>query len=468
MSLKLYNSLVQNKVLFEPLNEREVGIYVCGPTVYDKGHLGHGRSMVAFDLIRRYLLFKGYNVKFVTNYTDIDDKMIERANLRGITVATLAEEIIQLYERDFKALNILAPTVRPLATEYIELMLQMVRKLMADDIAYEIPGDGIYFDITKHKDYGCLSKQKLSELKAGARIDVVDEKRNPQDFVLWKYEKPNEPTWSDSLGEIKAGRPGWHIECSAMTLANLGETFDIHGGGADLIFPHHECEIAQSEMFNHKQFVRYWLHNGYVRVDGEKMSKSLNNFQTLEDTFKSVDPLVVRMALITVNYRLPIDFNEELLHQAAQNLAKIRDFVVRVDNFVIKAGEDSFLDSLADYNQKLMQHLDDDLEMSKAWAVIFELIGEVNKLMLSKGLTEKEKAAILAWFSDVDRIFGCEFLALLTTDVPSEVYALLGLRQQARANSDYAESDRLREQILALGYTVLDGKDGQTLKKVLQ
>ncbi|MDP2624980.1 MAG: cysteine--tRNA ligase, partial [Candidatus Peregrinibacteria bacterium] len=329
--LHVYNTLTNQKEGFKPIQEGKVDMYLCGPTVYDNGHLGHGRSAVAFDIIRRYLeyVYREENVTFVTNYTDIDDKMINRANEEGITVKELADRIIPEYEKDYGSLGVKPPTIQTLATEYVDQMIEIVEKLIKEEYAYELE-DGVYFEVEKFKEYGKLSNQKREELQAGSRIDKNDNKRHPHDFVLWKKEKPGEPSWDSPWGK---GRPGWHIECSAMSYSNLGQPFDIHGGGQDLTFPHHECEIAQSEAAYGVQFCNVWLHNGFITVDKEKMSKSLGNFFTLKDIFKKYDPRAVRYFFLTSHYRSPIEFSDQQLEQAKNTLDRIRDFLLNLSHY---------------------------------------------------------------------------------------------------------------------------------------
>ncbi|MEK7145652.1 MAG: cysteine--tRNA ligase, partial [Patescibacteria group bacterium] len=325
--IQIYDSYSGEK---KPLNKEpgeELKIYVCGPTVYDHPHLGHGRSAVAFDLIRRFFIYSGYRVTYVSNYTDIDDKMIDRAEKEGISVSELAEKIIPEYEKDYDLLGIQTPDHSPRATEkkYIEEMISLIQKLDKKGHTYAL-ADGFYFDISSFPDYGKLSHQKLEELMAGSRVEERTDKKNHQDFVLWKLKKEGEPFWASPWGD---GRPGWHIECSAMSKVLLGETFDIHGGGLDLKFPHHEGEIAQSSGASGKALAHFWMHNGFVTVDKEKMSKSLGNFFTLKDVFKKFHPRVVRFFLISTHYRSPIEFSEELLEQAKSTLKSLDEFYLK-------------------------------------------------------------------------------------------------------------------------------------------
>ncbi|MBI2634818.1 cysteine--tRNA ligase [Candidatus Peregrinibacteria bacterium] len=299
--IQIFNTKSGKKEKFKPLKNGCAGMYVCGPTVYDSAHLGHGRSAVSFDVIRRYFVYRGYNVKFVSNYTDIDDKMINRAHEEGIEVSELAEKIVPEYERDYGALGVMKPDIQPKATEHIEEMVEIIKKLEDGGYTYVLD-DGVYFDVNKFAAYGELSGQNLENLKMGARVEVKESKRNPYDFVLWKFKKEGEPFWASPWGD---GRPGWHIECSAMSYKHLGESFDIHGGGLDLTFPHHECEVAQSiGAFGKGKFARYWIHNGFITIDNEKMSKSLGNFFTLKDIFKKYAPKAVRLMFLQKQWKL--------------------------------------------------------------------------------------------------------------------------------------------------------------------
>lgn len=463
--MKIFNSLSGKIEEFEPIVSGKIKMYVCGPTVYDKGHLGHGRSMVVFDLIRRYFLYKGFEVEFVSNFTDIDDKMIDRAKEEGVSVAELAEKIIPIYEKDFAGLNILEPSVRPLATDFVETMLMMIKKMLKEDVAYLIEDDGIYFDIAKFSEYGKLSKQRLDELQHGARIDIKDSKRGKADFVLWKFKKEGEPSWKDVDEIVPEGRPGWHIECSAMTFELLGETFDIHGGGQDLVFPHHECEIAQSEIFTGKKMANYWMHNGFVNIDGEKMSKSLNNFTTLEDTFKSFDPLIVRYLFLTTHYRAPIDFNETSLEQARSGLKRIQDFYWRVIKEGVEEesleGQNEELDAfLKEYGiEAFDRFMGDDFNVSGALSVVFEVIRFVN-LFLDRNLrlTSGQKTSILEFLSKFNDVFAV--LVFEEKEFSDEIKTLIESRKEARLIKDFVTSDFLRDQLTKLGVEVKDTNDG--------
>lgn len=433
--IQLYDSMLGKKVLFDKAPGETVRMYVCGPTVYDHAHLGHGRSAVAFDIIRRYLEFAGYTVEFVFNTTDIDDKMIKRANEEKITVADLADRIIPEYELDYSLLGVKAPTHNPKATEYIDQMIALTKKLEDKGHTYLLD-DGVYFDITTFKEYGKLSHQKLDELEAGARIEERTDKRNHQDFVLWKLKKPNEPFWSSPWGD---GRPGWHIECSAMSGELLGETFDIHGGGLDLKFPHHECEIAQSEAANGQTFSRYWMHNGYITVDKEKMSKSLNNFFTLKQIFENYHPRVVRFFLMGTHYRSPIEYNLELLDQARNTLRNLDELYLRNDD----SGE---IDQ--ELINKISERMNNDFDVAGALAAVFEW---------SKS-SPKGIRSTLNRLNELFNIFPVNFA------ITDEQKALIQEREEVRKQKDWSKADELRDQLAKEGIEVEDASEGSFIR----
>ncbi len=455
MVLNFYNDLSRKKEPFAPLKAPDVTIYVCGPTIYDYGHLGHGRSAVAFDLLHRYLKHKKFNVKFVFNYTDIEDKMINRANDEGITVKQLADRFSAIYDEDYHRLNLLPPFRNPKATEHIPDMIGIIHKLEKKGFTYVIEDDGVYYDVMKFPSYGKLSHQNLEDLKSGARVET-EGKKSPYDFVVWKFEKPGEPSWDSPWGR---GRPGWHIECSAMSAKYLGETIDIHGGGQDLIFPHHEDEIAQSEAANGKPFARFWMHNGFVNINGEKMSKSLNNFYTLRDIFKDYDPLAVRYFFISTHYRMPINFTFEALQGAKNSLERLQQAYFEVLESE-KFGDKNIL--IDHYRSELQKALDDDLNISAALAVVFEFVNEVYKN--KDQLHSENHKEVLNFFKEVDEIMGIFRHSRGT--VPEEIKALAEERELARKQKNWAKSDELREAIKALGYTVSDGKEGYKISKI--
>nr|MBA4404727.1 cysteine--tRNA ligase [Nanoarchaeum sp.] len=447
--MKLYNTLTKKQEEFQPIKKDQVTIYVCGPTIYDYGHIGHGRSAVNFDIIRRYFLYKGFKVNFVFNYTDIDDKIIDRAKKEKITTKQLTKKFEKIYDEDYKALNVLPPTHKPKPTEEINEIIDLIKSIEKQGCTYML-GDGLYFDVSKFKSYGKLSHQKINELQAGIRIKADENKKNFQDFALWKLSKADEPSWPSPWGP---GRPGWHIECSAMSSKYLGQPFDIHGGGQDLVFPHHENEIAQSESANKKQFANYWLHNGFVEVNKEKMSKSLGNFKTMRNIFEQYDPMVIRYMIISAHYRAPIDFSNDNLEQAKNALDRIREFILNA-----KESKNKIDKELLDFTKKeVLISLDNDFDTPKALATIFNFIREVNK----QG-NGKEAYDLMI---DIDKIFGLNLDKLKKDKIPEKVKELVKQREKARNDKDWAKADKLRDTIKELGFVVEDSKDGQKIKK---
>jgi len=462
--MKVFSTLSAKKENLVPLQKGKIGMYVCGPTVYDFAHLGHGRSAVSFDVIRKYLLYKGYNVTFVFNYTDIDDKMINRAEMMKITVLQLAEQIIPEYTKDYADLGVLVPDVRPRATEHVDEMIAIIKGLDKVGCTYVLD-DGVYFDVTTFKEYGKLSKQKLDELRSGARVALKEDKRNPQDFVLWKFSKPGEPTWKSPWGD---GRPGWHIECSAMSSKYLGESFDIHGGGADLTFPHHECEIAQSESCYKKPFARYWLHNGFIQLNNEKMSKSLGNFFTLKDIFKKYSPQVVRFLFLQTHYRSPIEFSEELLQQSKNALMRLHDFMQRLKSYVPmqpNGQQKDVMDFIEKIKQQFEDAMDDDFETPEALAAVFDFIKEINRRIDAKDLTRHSVEQIMTFLMRLDAVLGI-LVTTSSADLSPEVKDLIARREEARKNRDWKMSDDLRNELLEKGIQVEDTPQGTVWKKV--
>lgn len=455
--MQIYDSRAKKKVDFVPINEGEVKLYVCGPTVYDFGHLGHGRSAVCFDVIRKYFIYKGFKVTFVSNYTDIDDKMINRAAEDGISVKELSEKIIPEYVADYSALGIDAPDSSPRATEFIDEMVDLIKTLEEKDFTYVLE-DGVYFDISKYGQYGSLSGQNLEDLQAGSRVDVREDKRGPYDFVLWKFKKDGEPAWASPWGE---GRPGWHIECSAMSREILGESFDIHGGGRDLLFPHHECEVAQScAAYGEDRFAKYWMHNGFINVDNEKMSKSLGNFFTLKDIFKKYDPQVVRFMFLLTQYRNPIGFSEILLEQAASALDRLHNFVRALKRYEGPLCSEDYL--LPDDFEKFM---DNDFDTSGALGVIFDIVRRLNQIVTGAEIGAIDRDNLLQSFKKFDKVLGVIF-PLGDAEIDDEVKLLIEQRKEARDNKDFAESDRIRDELLEKGIVLEDTPNGTIWKKV--
>lgn len=459
--MKLYNTLTRKKEKFVPLREGEVRMYSCGPTVYDYFHIGNARPFIIFDTLRRYFEYKGYKVIFVQNFTDIDDKMINRAKEEGITVKELADKFIEEYFKDADALGIGRATYHPRATDHIPDIIEFIKKLMDKGLAYEVEGD-VYFDTSAFSEYGKLSGQNLEDLEAGARIDVDDRKKNPMDFALWKAQKPGEPAWDSPWGP---GRPGWHIECSVMAMKYLGETIDIHSGGQDLIFPHHENEIAQSEGATGKPFARYWLHNGYINVNNQKMSKSLGNFFTVRDIAKEFDLEVVRLFMLSAHYRSPVNFSRELLEQAQSALDRLYNARNNMEFLIEQAQERDMTEEekelaakFESYIGKFEAEMEDDINTAGAIGVIFDLVREINTNLSfenSKALIQKAYDV----FSTLTRVLG---LVQKETqkNLDKEIEELIEKRQQARKEKNWALADQIRDELKERGIILEDTPQG--------
>lgn len=483
MSLCIYNTLTRSKEEFKPLHEGSVGMYVCGPTVYSDSHIGHGKSYVSFDIIVRYLRFLGYKVLYVQNITDVghllddgEDRMLKQSRIDKVHPMQIAEKITRSYFEDMDALNILRPDISPRASGHIVEQIEMVKRLLANDHAYEINGS-VYFDVRKFKDYGKLSGRSIDDMREGTRVEVKSEKRNPEDFALWKRAGPEHiMRWPSPWGE---GFPGWHVECSAMSMKYLGETIDIHGGGMDNQFPHHECEIAQSESATGKPFVRYWVHNNLVTVDGQKMSKSLGNFVTLKEAFKKFDPMVIRFFILQSHYRSTLDFSEEAIAGAARGLEKLRSTALRVKEelrlgrFGPAVAQDINFDRT---RAEFFEAMDDDFNTPRAIAILFEFARAINQF-----LDTRSGNASHDWLSRTSEIFflfGETILGVLGTkrDVSREnrdasldiglVKLLIELRNLARKEKLWTWSDKIRNDLKTLGIQLEDTKDGTTWKKV--
>ena len=468
MSLRIYNTLTRRKEPFEPLEPGLVRMYVCGPTVYDKAHLGHGVSLLVYDIIRRYLEYKGYRVRHVMNYTDVDDKIINRARELGEDPQALAERYIQAFEANMRALGILWPTVQPRVTREIDWIIRMVQGLIDKGYAYVVDGD-VYFDVTKDPDYGKLSGRKVEEMLAGARVEVDERKRHPADFALWKASKPGEPAWDSPWGP---GRPGWHIECSAMNLHHLGEQIDIHGGGRDLIFPHHENEIAQSECYTGKQpFVRYWVHNGMLLVRGEKMSKSLGNFITIDDFLAEHEPDLLRMLLLQAHYRSPINYDETRLQQARQALERLRG-ALRPAFPQAPGAAEAVTAALEAQRQATRQGfeaaMDDDFNTAVALGHLFDLVRAINQAR-DAGATDAQLAPAQETLQALaEQVFGLHLTAAETAqgDIAPLVDLLLEVRAELRRARNFALADRIRDRLADLGIQVEDTPHGSVWRKV--
>ncbi|KXK65887.1 cysteine--tRNA ligase [Christensenella minuta] len=445
-----------------PLIPGQFNIYACGPTVYNYFHIGNARPFIVFDTLRRYLEYRGYKVNFVQNFTDVDDKMIRVAAEEGITVKELGDRYIGEYFKDAEALNIRPATVHPKATEHIGDIIALVKKLVDTGHAYELHGD-VYFDTQSFPGYGRLSGQDLSELEMGARIDINEEKKNPMDFALWKAKKEGEIAWPSPWGE---GRPGWHIECSAMSMKYLGDTLDIHGGGQDLKFPHHENEIAQSEAATGKPFANYWMHNGYINIDNRKMSKSAGNFFTVRDILKEFRGPAVRLFMLSAHYRNPINFSRELLTQSETAYDRILNCRENL-KFIMEHPKDEAVEIapvIAAASEKFNAAMDDDLNTADAIGGIFEYIKEINTLFESGGRAEDAKAAL----TELDTLM--DVLGILSDEtggaVPEDVREMAEKRQEARAKKNWAEADRLRDEVRTRGYELKDTPDGVKINKI--
>jgi len=468
MALVVYNDLTRKKEEFIPIEEGKVRFYVCGPTVYDYFHIGNARPFVLFDIFRRYLESCGYEVTYVQNFTDIDDKMIKRANETGITVAQLADRFIAAYYEDADALGIRRASVNPRATHEIDEIIRLVALLVEKGHAYQVDGD-IYFDVTSFPEYGKLSKQSIDELLSGARVDVDDRKKNPLDFALWKASKPGEPFWDSPWGQ---GRPGWHIECSAMSTKYLGDSIDIHGGGSDLIFPHHENEIAQSECASGRQFVRYWLHNAYLLIDREKMSKSLGNFKTVRDIRKTVNPLVLRYFLMSAHYRSPINFSEDSLEQAKSALERISnsysDLKFAISNRRRGKNDDILSGAIKEAAVSFKESMDDDFNTAGALGAVFDAVRAVNIHLGEHGDADMEGlSSALVFIERADDILGFLPDSQEIKMDESEVEALIAERDEARKAKNFARSDEIRDMLASRGIAIEDTPLGTRWKKKL-
>ena len=464
--MKLYNTLSRKKEEFTPITPRKVIMNVCGPTVYNYFHIGNGRTFIVFDTIRRYLEYRGYDVEFVQNFTDIDDKMIKKANEENTTVKEVGDRYIEEYYKDADGLNIERATVNPRATEYIQDIIQFVSDLIDKGYAYEVDGD-VYFSTKKFSDYGKLSGQNLEDLQAGARISVDERKKDPMDFAIWKAEKPGEPSWDCPWGK---GRPGWHIECSCMARKILGETIDIHAGGMDLAFPHHENEIAQSEALTGKPFANYWLHSAYINVNNQKMSKSLNNFFTAREVLAEYDADVIRFFMLSAHYRIQINFSKDLLDSANASVERLYNAVANLENLLDEVSSETmteeeakYLESLDKYRQKYIEKMDDDFNTADAITVLFELSKDFNT-----NVTIDSSKELVTKSLELMRELGKPLGMLQKTtkgSLEDEVEALIEQRQQARKNRDFALADKIRDDLKARGIVLEDTPQGVRWKK---
>lgn len=459
--IKLYNTLTKKKEDFIPIIDKKVRMYVCGPTVYNFFHIGNARTFIVFDTIRRYLEYRGYDVKFVQNFTDIDDKMIRIANEEKTTVKELGDRFIKEYYTDADGLKIKRATVNPRATEHIDEIIEFVNSLIEKGYAYEVQGD-VYFSTKKFEEYGKLSGQNLEDLQAGARIDVDDRKKDPMDFAVWKAQKPGEPAWQSPWG---MGRPGWHIECSCMAHELLGETIDIHAGGSDLVFPHHENEIAQSEARSGKPFSKYWLHAAFVNINNKKMSKSLNNFFTVREMLEKYDPEVLRFFMLSAHYRTPMNFSIELLDSAKSSIDRLYNAIGNLESLLeevqkeeLEHKEKEYIKVLDEFRNKYIEKMDDDFNTADGISIIFDLIRDINI-----NVDGNSSKPLIQYALDMIRELGSPLGILEKSTkgtLEDHVEKLIEERQRARKEKNWALSDKIRDELKEQGIVLEDTPQG--------
>ncbi|AFS69241.1 cysteine--tRNA ligase [Exiguobacterium antarcticum] len=463
--IQLYNSMTGKKEPFKPLEEGKVKMYVCGPTVYNYIHIGNARPAIVFDTVRRYFTYRGYEVKYVSNFTDVDDKIIRTANELGEDYHELTKRFIDAYHADTGALNVQKADIHPLVTETMDDIIAFIEVLVEKGNAYASSGD-VYFRTRSFENYGQLSQQSIDELRSGARIEVGEKKEDPLDFVLWKAAKPGEPAWTSPWGE---GRPGWHIECSAMAKKYLGDTIDIHAGGQDLKFPHHENEIAQSEACNSQKFANYWMHNGFLNIENEKMSKSLGNFLTVHEAIQAVDPMVLRFFMLSVQYRHPINYSRELIDQAANGLTRIRESVANVEHRLtmtanLGTSNEKWLKRIEAIKQHFVTSMDDDFNTANAVTDLFDLSKEANLYLGEDQVATEVLERFLAVFDELSTVLG----VTLTVDkglLDEEVEQLIRDRDTARKDRDFARADAIRDQLRDQGILLEDTAQGMRWKR---
>jgi len=480
MSLKIYNTQTRSKETFVPLNEGKVGMYVCGVTVYDQCHIGHARAYVSFDVVQRYLRYRGYDVTYVRNFTDIDDKIIARAAERGVTINELTDRFIKEYHEDMEALGVAKADVEPRVTDHVTEIIEMITTIINRGHGYVVNGD-VYFDIESYPQYLGLSGRKLEDMKAGASERVGGEKvtKHPMDFVLWKAAKPGEPAWDSPWGK---GRPGWHIECSTMSAKYLGEVFDIHGGGADLIFPHHENERAQSWASSGHEFVRYWMHNGFVKIDDEKMSKSLGNFFTIKQVIERYHPESLRYFLLTTHYRSPINFYDGAITEAENRVEYLYEALAAANAWLQNRPGKIKEEEIDTWRSRIVEVMDDDINSAAALGILATAARALNDALAIKGKAPEKSdqiATMAAVVKEIGNILGLsqrdpsETLAEIQARKlarsgldPARIEAKLEERAQARQAKDFAKSDAIRDELLAMGVSIMDGPDGTRWKVV--
>ena len=460
----LYNTLTKKKEKFVPIGGNNVKIYACGPTVYNFIHIGNARPLCVFDMLRRYLIYKGFKVTFVQNFTDIDDKIINKANDEGVKFSDISERYINEYIKDAKGLNLKKADVHPKATETIDEIISIIETLVRKDFAYELNGD-VYFDVKKFKEYGKLSGQSLEELESGARVELNEKKRNPLDFALWKSSKPKEPFWESQWGR---GRPGWHIECSAMIKKHLGKTIDIHCGGQDLIFPHHENEIAQSECANGVSLAKFWLHNGFINVNNQKMSKSLNNFFTVREISEKYGYQPIRYLMISSHYKSPLNFSDESMINCKNALERLSNFRRNLEFIKKSSGGNglSSFDLLDEFKNRFIEYMDDDLNVSGALSVVFEMVKFINnKISENEKMTFEFVEKSISLFDEFMEVFGLK-VDNFELNLPEEIKNLIEKRKIARENKNWDKADEIRDFLKKKGYLIEDGKFETNVIKV--
>ncbi|MGI1822988.1 cysteine--tRNA ligase [Exiguobacterium sp. TRN 1102] len=464
--IQLYNSLTNKKEPFVPIVPGKVSMYVCGPTVYNYIHVGNARPAIAFDTVRRYLTYRGYEVKYVLNFTDVDDKIIRTANELGEDTETLTNRYIEAYLADTGALNVQPADVHPRVTDTMVEIIEFIRQLETEGFAYESEGD-VYFRTKKFETYGKLSQQSIEDLRAGSRVDVGEKKEDPLDFVLWKAAKPDEPSWDSPWGK---GRPGWHIECSAMAKKHLGTTIDIHAGGHDLKFPHHENEIAQSEACNHAKFANYWLHNGFINIENEKMSKSLGNFLLVHEALKEVDPMVLRFFMLSVHYRHPINYSRELIEQAANGWSRIKEAYQNIEyRLSVTAGlgetSESMERKLESIKASFIESMDDDINTANAVTVLFDLAREANIYAKADHVAKATLEQVLSLFDELTGVLGLT-LAEEKELLDAEIDQLIQERNDARAARNFARADEIRDLLKEQNIQLEDTAQGVRWKRL--
>lgn len=465
--IKIYNTLTQQKEIFKPIEENKVKMYVCGPTVYNYIHIGNARPIIVFDVVRRYFEYAGYDIKYISNFTDVDDKIIKASNEEGISTKELTDKYIKAFYEDYDALGCKRADENPRVSEYIVEIITFIEKLIAEDFAYEVDDD-VYFRTRKKEDYGKLSKQSIDDLISGARIGSSDKKEDPLDFALWKKAKDGEVFWDSPFG---AGRPGWHIECSVMANETLGKTIDIHAGGQDLTFPHHENEIAQSECHNHTTFSNYWMHNGFINIDGTKMSKSLGNFTLVKDIRESVNPMIIRLFMLSVHYRTPINFSDETINLAKTNYSKIKtsyeNLLFRLENEMKKPSLDNEVAEEVSKNLNcLEEQMNDDFNTANALSAWYELV-KITNIYVEKEYVNKETLELLkAGFETYVNILGIALESDNLKDEDKEIDNLVATREEARKNKDFALADKIRDDLNEKGIVIEDTKQGVRWKRV--